>query len=498
MRKASIFVMAALALLTAQCKKNEPKPEEKVMVPITGSVDFGGSKTEITTSGMINPVNGDKIYIYYGGSYAGCMTCTSTTGQQFSCSGTINTGCLGKTCTFMYLGSNNGINGETSSTISFADQKEVRVDDGKISGLEKFHVGSCQAQVSSEGTVTLPMATKMSIAYFQLTDGTNPIANQDVTISGVSATANINKTDGTLTGVTGDITVHTDDQGKFYMALVPQSGSVTFTFAVEGYENATNVFPNGIRECSFYSNGGSGDPLQVEVTSEPTPEFRVSAAKTVDFSPGFLYYDGSAFHFENVQCMYPNEGYNATHLNQFFWSKNKATAVKSGTNTESIGNGDVLFTNATQTTSNPDFQVDGQTGWRTLSKEEWEYLLGLSTPCRPDAQNLYRFNWLGNYYGLIILPDGTANPSTVFNNISSEADLSTYHAVFLPYTDNTDWFDYYKDVNIPMPEWYYWTSAHDSNNQIYYIADGGGHSFGVYAASSNNWRNCIRLVCDRP
>lgn len=271
-KKLVIIAMAVLALLAAQCKKNEPKPSEKVMVPITGTVDFGGSKTEITTTGCINPVVGDRIYIYSGNQNVGYVNCTATSGQQFSCSGEIEEDCLGTTCTFMYLGSGstdangNAIDGN-SSTISFANQTSVSVSDGKIANLNKFHVGGCMAAVSQQGTVTLSMLSKMAIAYFQLKDiQNNPIANQNVTISGLSATAILNTTDGTLTGSTGDITVCTDANGSFYMALIPQSGPVEFSFSVGVYEG-TRTFSNGIRECNFYSEQGLGSPLQVEMAN---------------------------------------------------------------------------------------------------------------------------------------------------------------------------------------------------------------------------------------
>lgn len=271
MKKTGIIALATLALLTVQCAKNESKTNEKVMVPITGTASFGGSKTEITTDGVISPVNGDIIYIYNNsGDNVGSVTCKNVTGQRFDFSGEIENGCLGTKCMFMYLGTGsvdaNGvsINGG-STTISFADQREVKIENGKISGMNKFHVGSCLADVSQEGTVTLPqMLSDMSIAYFQLKDDEGTaIANQDVIVSGLYSTANINGAAGTLSGENeGDITVHTNGEGGFYMALIPQDGPVNFTFEYTNYEG-TRLFSYGIKECSFYSEQGGGGPLNV-------------------------------------------------------------------------------------------------------------------------------------------------------------------------------------------------------------------------------------------
>ena len=517
MRKASIIAMAALALLTAQCKKNEPKPEEKVMVPITGSVDFGGSKTEITTSGMINPVDGDVIYIYDNGINVGSMTCTAQAGQQFTCSGEIDQECLGTTCTFMYLGTGSteadGTTdiSKTSSTISFADQTGVSVSDNKISGLEKFHVGSCKATVSETGTVTLPMATKMSIAYFQLTDGTNPIADQDVTISGVSATANINKNDGTLTGVAGNITVHTGDDGCFYMALIPQSGEVTFTFSGPG--DGTTTFPNGIRECSFYSEQGSGNPLQV-TTVEKVKPFTVGMdngkPRRVEFAPGNLYYNGadnghkmnanlpSGWNFyEHQWDCYPSGTELATELMEislFTWGYGDWSTDYS---TTSYQTGlDVTMTDW----GSHAIGSDPAGTWRTLSRAEWNYLLGFDPEQyeqtdsygRPDAKNLCGWKELddGEHNGLVILPDGTEDPETVMGSINSTADLATYGAVFLPAAGGR----YGTVVYDVGSHGYYWsgTPSEDYEDHAYDM-----YFYSGYVSVSNDYRvngNAVRLV----
>ena len=489
MRKASIIAMAALALLTAQCKKNEPKPEEKVMVPITGSVDFGGSKTEITTSGYITPVSGDVIYIYDNGSKVGSMTCTAQTGQQFTCSGTIQQTSIGNECTFMYLGSSNGTNGDSES-ISFADQTEVMVNDGKIANLNKFHVGSCKATVSETGTVTLPMATKMSIAYFQLTDGTNPIADKDVTISGVYATANIDKREGTLIGVAGNITVHTDLQGKFYMALVPQSNSVTFSFAVDG-KIGSNVFPYGIRECSFYSEQGSGNPLQVTVTQPQylPGEFTVDGSgNKVKFSKGNLQYIGSTgtWRFAEHQWDYlgntTSQGSATENVDRdlFGWGCTGNQDTRSNAHTyqtnympySTSGNSAVLGEPAYYINPygyGPDYYSATKYGlsvndksdwgcleigtdpagtWRTLSNAEWKWLLGPSysqnpgTDCRTSstingtANARYAMVKVNDVCGLMVFPDVFAWPSDVANMPSTfNTNSSTWNDVNYSATD---------------------------------------------------------------
>ena len=473
-KKLVIIAMAALALLTAQCKKNEPKPSEKVMVPITGTVDFGGSKTEITTTGCINPVVGDKIYIYSGNQDAGYqnvgyVNCTAISGQQFSCSGEIRENCLGTTCTFMYLGTGStdadgeAIDGE-STTISFANQTSVSVsNDDKIANLNKFHVGSCKATVSEQGTVTLPMLSKMAIAYFQLKDEQDsPIANKDVTISGPSATATINTEDGTLMGSTGgDITVRTDAYGSFYMALIPQNGPVVFTFSCAGYENGTSTFSNGIRECNFYSEQGLGNQLQVEMAIKGAllpGVFTVNeSGKKVRFSKGNLWADASGdnasnpvLHFEDAQWESTPTDIDATmdnsHMSHFTWSSTVTAAVgtsSSGTN---------LFCDETHKVS-----VDGSDAiYYALSIDEWEYLF-----------NNHSKKWVTVHgvNGYVIAPDGFTG--TLAGSYADDAALAADNLVFLPAAGNRSITSYYGVGTYGR----YWSSSKTSYNACRFNLD---------------------------
>ena len=470
-KKLVIIAMAALALLTAQCKKNEPKPSEKVMVPITGTVDFGGSKTEITTTGCINPVVGDKIYIYSenqdaGYHNVGYVNCTAISGQQFSCSGEIEEGCLGKTCTFMYLGTGSTDAGGdpidgNSTTISFANQTSVSVsNDGKIANLNKFHVGSCKATVSEQGTVTLPMLSKMAIAYFQLKDEQDsPIANKDVTISGPSATATINTEDGTLMGSTGgDITVRTGADGSFYMALIPQNGPVVFTFSCACYENGTSTFSNGIRECNFYSEQGVGNPLQVEMAIKGAllpGVFTVGVDAEgkpikVRFSKGNLWADaGNALHFEDAQwkSIPTSDGaMDNNHVSHFTWSSTVADAVGR------YDSGGYLFCDESHKVS-----VDGSDAiYYALSGEEWQYLFD---------KHSTQFAMVNGVFGIVIAPDGFAGDLPV--SYANDEALAANNLVFLPavgYRNNTNVS--YSSGNVSIVG-QYWSSSQSNSYSAY-------------------------------
>ena len=115
-----------------------------------------------------------------------------------------------------------------------------------------------------------------------------------------------------------------------------------------------------------------------------------SSGKKVYFAKGNLWYgkaseeaESATFNFEENQygysvkydgkhrCFVRDED----HISHFMWSKNANVSLAVNYDDLSASDNDVFFTNASQTTSNPNFTVNGQKGvWRALSNEEAFYL----------------------------------------------------------------------------------------------------------------------------
>lgn len=130
--------------------------------------------------------------------------------------------------------------------------------------------------------------------------------------------------------------------------------------------------------------------------------FSVSATKKVHFSQGNLYYDGSKFNFEANQYGFYSS-YQSTYVSHFYWSQSVNSAIAE--EYDRIGRGsDVFFTNVDGFKVN----VGGteQTGWRTLSTNEWQYLFNT----RENADTKYGFATVGNVTGIILLPDTFTDP----------------------------------------------------------------------------------------
>ena len=169
-------------------------------------------------------------------------------------------------------------------------------------------------------------------------------------------------------------------------------------------------------------------------------EFTVGAGPTdspdddvkVHFSKSNLWYgkvgdsQTPTFNFEKKQWEYqPTSAgpWNPEHVSHFIWSRLESVAVADSYDATGATKTDVFFTNA------DDFNVNGEKCWRTLSGDEWKYLLGLSAQSRENAESLRLPKSIVGH-GLVILPDKT-DPA-VMGKIESTSDLAKYGAVFLP------------------------------------------------------------------
>jgi len=232
----------------------------------------------------------------------------------------------------------------------------------------------------------------------------------------------------------------------------------------------------------------------------------------VCFAKGNLYYDGSAFKFEDNQLDYPTS-WNTSHVGHFYWSKDASNAYAEEFNQEEERQeDDVFFTNATETTPNSTFTVKSQQGlWRTLSSGEWEYLLA-----RKDASSKYKYGYaiVQEKKGIIILPDTFIDPkkndgsksfvpgndyySSYQDNkytISNWAAMESVGAVFLPaagYRDGNEEPTTIKDYN---DFGFYGSSSTSDENEAFYLnfANGSIHASNPYNRSHSI---AVRLVSD--
>ena len=216
-------------------------------------------------------------------------------------------------------------------------------------------------------------------------------------------------------------------------------------------------------------------------------EFSISNSKKVAFSSGNLQYQASTktWRFAENQWDYiggANSNISSSYsgwIDLFGW-----------------GTGD----NPTLTKSNSSFVDWGKNNinneapntWRTLTRAEWEYVLG----GRPNSHSLYGTATVNNVHGLIILPDDWNEPNLSFtsgikgweNNVYSTAEwkeLEYEGAVFLPAAGGRSYSTMY-DV---QDHGYYWSSYDE--DYLYFSSNLAGMNYGNY----RNGRS-VRLVKD--
>ena len=438
MRKA-LLIMAAALMTLAQCRKQETVPAMPSANTIKMTVTAGpGAKTNITDEGKITWTSGDVLYVSDGTNWLGSLTLVSGEGNV---SGTFTGTIQGigdgvKTCHFFYLGK--GIvtttpSGTTDVSISFASQ------DGSRDGALKYHLGHGSAEVTvSEGVATgaVAMRTEIAIAHLKLKmDGAD--YKGKVTMD-VSNTMTVNP-NGTFSGSDKGINIgNNGESGDRYVTLIPTTGTESVDVTFSGSATGSLTFGHGIQANNLY---GMANGIEVTLAAAPSylpGEFTINTGGTkVKFSKGSLYWDGSAFRFEANQWSFAST-WDTLHVNHFLWSKSASVAYAATYSDSGATTSDEFFTNSSS------FQVAGEEAgtWRTLSKDEWGYLL------INRSGNRFAKAKVNGVTGLLIFPDGysgttsgngiaavnNAGAAYPGNNIPDDtwASMESDGAVFLP------------------------------------------------------------------
>ena len=430
MKKVSL-ILAALALVLgiSQCKKQEDPMGKLVTQKVTFTTSFGdGSKLNPgEADGFLYPkwVVGDKIIVSDG---------VTTPASELECKKIENGGTAG-----VFEGT---ITCQEGAELTFSyNPIDYLNQDGS---LQIYLEGKSWYQESGNYVVDMKM----------------PCAILKLDLAKLAPASYVSVTIGDATEPAAKILNVTTENSEKYLLLpltATEPTTITLTFS---NETTTITKPYTLASNGFYTAGGNGGYAPVEPDAPATPKFTVDAnGTTVEFAPGNLYWDGSSWQFEANQWdfrHYKGKNYDAAVIGgestttpegtvgSFFWSKTASVAYASSYSDSGASTDDVFFTNdpKDETKPNENFQVNGETGtWRTLSRAEWNYLLGFDpdqveqteTYGRPDAKAKSAFKDLGGgVSGLVILPDDTEDPETVMESITSTEALAAHGAVFLP------------------------------------------------------------------
>ena len=422
----------ALVLGISQCKKQESPVQagEKQYIEVTASNGNDGSKVNVDFASVPTVMNltweeGDVITV--SGGAEGTLTLDEGVGTaQGHFSGEIKK-MNDNELVFSYKKAVQERGDENPNLPDFSAQ------DGTETWIENTLYLETKAAYNDNGKYSLQMEMPYAVLMLNLSAFVG--TQNDVTIKA------------------GDVPVVTfeslekDDAEEMFVA-VPADGTEQ-TYAFSG--NGRTVEKTWELAASTYYTAEGGNAVVIKPFL-----FSVAEGVTVEFAPGNLWYGTAAgestpaFHFEKNQWDYSLGGpiepgysycWDPNHVSHFYWSNTtdwqasgmEPYAKDFSCSTEETD--DVFFTEA------PGFQVEGEDAgaWRTLSKAEWEYLLGFApgqwaqteSYGRPGAKAKSAFKDLGGgVSGLVILPDDA--DASVMESITSTSDLATYGAVFFP------------------------------------------------------------------
>ena len=525
MKKTSIilFAFALLAMLT-QCKKeNEQNTPENTdnTVAITLSISNDNSKVDVTPgTGEVNFESGDILYVGSGGKYVGMLTHN----DEGHFVGNITNPTEGQPLYFYFLG-----NVTPQETLGPGSTEGCSV----VISDQTQHLPVISCAPSNEEydplttTYTAHLKNRCALVKFNVTTfSTDPIY-----VTGMYNKVTVDFTNNTL--------AYSQD-GNGTLMLPAGAGQGVEKWAIvlpqpalaEGEEGSVY---SGIFTCVRPSipevlvNAYWPEGIALEVTTAPSGElnglFTINSSGTqVVFSQGNLQYIGSAatpywkfaenqwdyFGSETGQGNYGDaidrdffcwgtSGYNHGAYEYQPWSAKETPGYYNPYGAYNLN----LFDLDGKADWGYNAIVNGgyteNSGWRTLTKEEWGYLFVE----RADAASKYGHGYVNGVKGMILLPDawtlpegvptftaGCSNWANVYNT-NQWAQMEAAGAVFLPASGNRH-VTYLYNLGY---RGFYWSSSYYDDDIAYYVdfTDNGeldwqGHLYNRSSAYS------VRLV----
>lgn len=393
MRKNIIIAAIAAAsavLLTVSCAKQEQPGLSNEVKTFTAVIDQGITKTTIDDY-KVKWVSGDEISID-GAVYSATPDGTDATKASFAYK-----------------------SGTTPSAPYSAIYPASLYNAGSLEfpEVQTYEAGKFNAPMyAKSATESLSFKNICGVICFGL-KGTSKVKSIAITANEAICGA-FTMTDATTVSLTGTGKTVTLDCGdgvqlgtestNFYIYLPPKTYSAGMKIVITDTDGGTFTQSTAseviIKRNELYT-------LVWKTSFTPagalSGKFSVSASKQIQFSKGNLYYDGSNFNFEANQYGF-NSSYQSTYVSHFYWSKTASVAYAKDYSETGTSGDDVFFTNV------DGFKVNvggkDQTGWRTLSTNEWQYLFNT----RENANTKYGFATVGDVTGIILLPDTFTDP----------------------------------------------------------------------------------------
>lgn len=342
----------------------------------------------------------------------------------------------------------------------------------------------------------------------------------------------------------------------FYILLPTVNMTSGFTFEVLSGSGSDVVYSHDGPACSIERNTikKSNNCINLKDNGVINATFTVASGRRVYFSQGNLQYIGSAgsgtapnpgayFKFADNQWDilgasnatysmkadrdlfgWGTSGWNnGNYLYEPYRYFNETSSTSLYTSANGYGYGPKDASNncnydLTGTYANSDWGVynsstirnGGGKSWRTLTKDEWVYLVNTRSASKVNSTSDARFvrAMVNDVAGLILFPDAYTHPSTVtlpenINNNATAASANDYSisdwnqmeaagAVFLPIAG-------YRDLQTVIGgAGLYWSSTHNSSSSAYRLCIWPNNSVDIMGSCNRYYGCSVRLVCPAP
>jgi len=422
MKKTIAYLFAALAIVTAaSCTKDEQlNNEEQSGSRVIELIFDNGDATKVGVSDRTPQwEDGDQIWLS-DGTNSETVTLTESDIDKTNNIAKITTTLSGTLYAVYPASAQNGVSGD-------GEEKQIgfKIPTSTDGSFGKAHISVAKGETSLafKNVVSILKITTEAATKIVNISSTLKIAGEfKVTYSTLAIAAGTNQADG--------INVTSSAAGDKYVAVASGIAFNALDFTVVkgatvwASKKSTQSTETAIKK--IYDMGSVADwSLTYSTNGSLWAKFSVSSTTKVRFSQGNLYYNGSAFQFEDNQYDYRHYngktndaavigGTSTTTpsgtVGSFFWSKTASVAYAESYSESGTTTSDVFFTNQTTTTPKSDFTVNGATGlWRTLSggdSGEWKYLM----ETRTNAASKVGYATVAGVKGIIILPDTFTDP----------------------------------------------------------------------------------------
>ena len=491
----------ALSVLAASCSKDDyildeqqpsaAKYEIPVTVVVTRSGDDASTRANYDSgTKKLTFEEGDQLFIQgthaTAGTFAGLLS--NTAGAPGTFSGTVAT-------TNAYTGTFETLFTFASSLTAMLLPKDYST---KASGYLTLSGSSASQTITVDATkafVTTASADAikaLAIEQLSLEQATayssgfalapvNAVLNYTLSGLAASSAVTVSVSDGTTT-VSGSVTTNSSGEASFAVGVAP--GGTIKSYMMEKGGEQTIEFRAELSKNKVYnisrSAAGSSDCL--------SGVFSVASGKTVKFSKGNLKatLDGSgnvtAWSFHDTQYGMVNtaagtQSFTSSSIDLFGWSTSATLYGINPSGEYSAYSGSFLDWGAAAS-------KDLGYGWRTLTKDEWVYLINVDNSSSYRQVTVdgvskapYGLASVNGVYGLVLLPDswdgsvhggftyGTSIGSYTYTESTSPkwSEMESAGCVFLPAAGSRT----SENVSSVNSDGRYWSSTKAGDNKAY-------------------------------